>query len=258
MEQETFVFPSDVDAEIRDLEDKFSESLRLLGNYVKSKIEGRGMNALTQIMSAEEISHAPRLTFYNHEEECQRLAMLAAAVNESIRTSLEAAKRLNEEETTYARVGIDAEQARIAAEVESKRFADQEALKLLVDRAVHIAVIETNKINENQATEEDCIMHDQNLSEPDSDKGKAAIVDLSPPRSPPRLVQGSSSSAIPPTMQLALDEIKSDLREELRNEMDEFRADIREDMNRSGAATNKKLDAMMELLLKFTQQQPKP
>ncbi|KAK2381479.1 hypothetical protein QL285_069073 [Trifolium repens] len=258
MEKETFVFPSDVDAEIRDLEDKFSESLRLLGDYVKSKIEGRGMNALTQIMRAEEISHAPRLTFYNHEKECQRLAMLAAAVNESIRTSLEAAKRLNEEETTYARVVIDAEQARIAAEVERKRLADQEALKLLVDRAVHIAVIETNKIYENQATEEDCIMHDQNLSEPDSDKGKAAIVDSSPPRSPPILVQGSSSSAIPSAMQLALDEIKSDLREELRNEMDEFRADIREDMNKSGEATNKKIDAMMELLLKLTQQQPKP
>ena len=68
MEKETFVCPSNVDAEIRDLEDKFSESLRILGNYVKSKIEGRGMNALTQIMRAEEISHAPRLTFYNHKK----------------------------------------------------------------------------------------------------------------------------------------------------------------------------------------------
>jgi hypothetical protein len=46
-------------------------------------------------MSAEEISHAPKITFYNHEEECQRLAMLSAAVNESIRTSLEAAKMLS-------------------------------------------------------------------------------------------------------------------------------------------------------------------
>ncbi|KAK2423090.1 hypothetical protein QL285_033567 [Trifolium repens] len=101
-------------------------------------------------------------------------------------------------------------------------------------------------------------MLDQNLSDADSDKGKAPIVDTTPPRSPPRLVQGSPSSAIPPAMQLALDEIKNDLREELRNEMDEFRADIREDMNRSGAATNKKIDVMMELLLKLTQQQPKP
>ncbi|WJX12853.1 hypothetical protein P8452_03306 [Trifolium repens] len=101
-------------------------------------------------------------------------------------------------------------------------------------------------------------MLDQNQSDADSDKGKAPIVDSTPPGSPPRLVQGSPSSAIPPAMQLALDEIKSDLREELRNEMDEFRADMREDLNISGAATNKRLDAMMEMMLKLTQQQPKP
>jgi D-ribose pyranose/furanose isomerase RbsD len=57
---------------------------------------------------------------------------------------------------------IDVEQARIAAEVEHKRLADQEALKLVVDRAVQIAVVETNKIKENQATEEDVVMLDQN------------------------------------------------------------------------------------------------
>jgi hypothetical protein len=61
----------------------------------------------------------------------------------------------------------------LAAEIEHKRLADQEALKLLVDRAVQIAVIETNKINENQATGEDHVMLDQNLSEPDSDKGNS-------------------------------------------------------------------------------------
>ncbi|WJX95515.1 hypothetical protein P8452_76825 [Trifolium repens] len=216
------------------------------------------MNALTQIMRAEEISHAPRLTFYNHEKELQRLKALDAEYKRLSRCACEAADRLVREEAAYESLVLTAEQAWIAAEVERKRLADQEALKLLVDRVVHIAVIETNKINENQATEEDCIMHDQNLSEPDSDKGKAVIVDSSPPRSPPRLVQGSSSSAIPSAIQLALDEIKSDLREELRNEMDEFRADIREDMNKSGEATNKKIDAMMELLLKLTQQQPKP
>ncbi|KAK2370691.1 hypothetical protein QL285_083716 [Trifolium repens] len=257
MEEEVLIFPSYVDAKIRELEQKFSQSLRLLGGYVKRKIEGRGMEVLSQIMSAADRSHALRLTFFNHEEECQRLTFLAA-VNESIRRSLEAAIRLNEEEATYARVVVDAEQARIAAEMECQRLAEQEAFKLIVDRAVHIAVIETNKIIENQAATEDVVMHDQNLSEPDSDKGKAPIVAPTPPRSPPVLVQGSSLSAIPSAMQEALDVIKSDLREELRNEMDEFRADIREDMNRSGEATNKKIDAMMELLLKLTQQQPKP
>ncbi|KAK2435495.1 hypothetical protein QL285_020548 [Trifolium repens] len=239
MEEEVLIFPSDIDAKIRELEEKFSQSLRLLGGYVKRRIEGRGMEALSQIMNAAERSHALRLTFFNHEEECQRLAFLAA-VDESMRRSL------------------DEEQARIAAEMERQRLAEQEALNLLVDRAVHIAVIETNKIFENQGAAEDTVMNDQNLSKPDSDKGKAPIVTSSPPRSPPVLVQGSSSSAIPSVMQEALDVIKHDIREELRNEMDEFRADIREDMNRSGEATNKKIDAMMELLLKLTQQQPKP
>ncbi|KAK2381188.1 hypothetical protein QL285_068815 [Trifolium repens] len=256
MEKETLVFPSDVDAEIRDMESKFSETLRLLGNHVKERIKGKGMDAISHIMASANCSQAPRLTFYNHEAELKRLKLLAA-IQESTRMSSEAAERLVDEEARYARLVIDAEQARIA-EIEHKRLADQEALRLVVDVAVHIAEVETNKIKENQASEEDFVMHDQNRSEPDSDKGKAAIIDSSPPRSPPRLVQGSSSSAIPSAIQLALDEIKSDLREELRNEMDEFRADIREDMNKSGEATNKKIDAMMELLLKLTQQQPKP
>ncbi|KAK2443911.1 hypothetical protein QL285_014974 [Trifolium repens] len=238
-EEEALIFPSDMDADVRELEYLFGKSLRILSAHLKDKIKGRGANTVQELFETVEKLNAPRLTSFNHEEECQRLAFLAA-VNESITRSL------------------DDEQARITAEMERQRLAEQEAFKLLVDRAVHIAVIETNKIIENQGAAEDIVMIDQNLSEPDSDKGKAPIVASSPPRSPPVLVQGSSSSAIPSVMQEALDVIKHDLREELRNEMDEFRADIREDMNRSGEATNKKIDAMMELLLKLTQQQPKP
>ncbi|KAK2439187.1 hypothetical protein QL285_023886 [Trifolium repens] len=238
-EEEALIFPSDMDADVRELEYLFGKSLRILSTHLKDKIKGRGANTVQELFEIVEKLNAPRLTSFNHEEECQRLAFLAA-VNESITRSL------------------DDEQARITAEMERQRLAEQEAFKLLVDRAVHIAVIETNKIIENQGAAEDFVMNDQNLSEPDSDKGKAPIVASSPPRSPPVLVQGSSSSAIPSVMQEALDVIKNDLRDELRNEMDEFRADIREDMNRSGEATNKKIDAMMELLLKLTQQQPKP
>ncbi|KAK2434303.1 hypothetical protein QL285_019466 [Trifolium repens] len=238
-EEEALIFPSDMDADVRELEYLFGKSLRILSAHLKNKIKGRGANTVQELFETVEKLNAPRLTSFNHEEECQRLAFLAA-VNESITRSL------------------DDEQARITAEMERQRLAEQEAFKLLVDRAVHIAVIETNKIIENQGAAEDIVMNDQNLSEPDSDKGKAPIVASSPPRSPPVLVQGSSSSAIPSVMQEALDVIKHDLREELRNEMDEFRADIREDMNRSGEATNKKIDAMMELLLKLTEQQPKP
>ncbi|KAK2444070.1 hypothetical protein QL285_015125 [Trifolium repens] len=238
-EEEALIFPSDMDADVRELEYLFGKSLRILSTHLKDKINGRGANTVRELFEIAERTCAPRLTSFNHEEECQRLAFLAA-VNESITRSL------------------DDEQARIAAEMERQRLAEQEALNLLVDRAVHIAVIETNKILENQGATEDTVMNDQNLSKPDSDKGKAPIVASSPPRSPPVLVQGSSSSAIPSVMQEALDVIKHDIREELRNEMDEFRADIREDMNISGEATNKKIDAMMELLLKLTQQQPKP
>ncbi|KAK2441198.1 hypothetical protein QL285_012525 [Trifolium repens] len=238
-EEEALIFPSDIDADVRELEYLFGKSLMILSTHLKDKIKGRGANTVRELFEIAERTCAPRLTFFNHEEECQRLAFLAA-VDESMRRSL------------------DEEQAKIAAEMERQRLAEQEAFKLLVDRAVHIAVIETNKIFEDQGAAEDIVMNDQNLSEPDSDKGKAPIVASSPPRSPPVLVQGSSSSAIPSVMQEALDVIKHDLREELRNEMDEFRADIREDMNRSGEATNKKIDAMMELLLKLTQQQPKP
>ncbi|WJX20248.1 hypothetical protein P8452_09824 [Trifolium repens] len=127
MEEEVLIFPSDVDAKIRELENKFSQSLRLLGDYVKRKIHGRGMNALSQIMEAAERSHAPRLTFFNHEEELQRLEFqrleFQAAVNESIRRSLEAAKRLTAEEIHYVSRVSDAGQARIAAEAETKRLA---------------------------------------------------------------------------------------------------------------------------------------
>jgi hypothetical protein len=78
MEKETLVFPSDVDAEIRDMESKFSETLILLGNHVKERIKGKGMDAISHIMASANHSQAPRLTFYNHEAELKRLELLAA------------------------------------------------------------------------------------------------------------------------------------------------------------------------------------
>ncbi|KAK2374402.1 hypothetical protein QL285_075368 [Trifolium repens] len=270
MEEEVLIFPSAVDAQIRELENKFSQSLRLLGGYVKSKIQGRGMNTLSQIMDAAERSHAPRLTFFNHEEECQRLELLAV-VNESIRTSLEAAKRLAEEEAEYIRRVFDAEQARIAAEAELKRRADEEALKVLIERAAKIAEVETQKLLEAQAMGphqgEDTIMHDQIVHEQASDRGKHIIVDTTPPNSPVRLFRdsGSPSCAIPPAVQTALDEMKSEMRNELseikedmKNEMDELRADMRTDMNASTEATNKKLDEVMKFLKNLASQMQKP
>jgi hypothetical protein len=231
------------------------------------------MTTVRSLFDIVERSRAPRLTFYNHVEEQIRLS-----INASLRTASASAQMMALQEASYLQT-VEDEQARIAAEaekkrqdeIEYKRLADQEALRMLVSMGTHIATIETNKILSDQVVaenlqfqefiqfeQEDTDMIDQSPVIEKSVKSKAPIVASSPPRSPPVLVQGSSSSAIPSVMQEALDVIKHDLREELRNEMDEFRADIREDMNRSGEATNKKIDAMMELLLKLTQQQPKP
>jgi hypothetical protein len=191
MDEEVLVFPSDIDAEIREMEYLFSQSLRALGDHVKSKIKGRGMAAVRVVMNTAERSRAPRLTFYNHEEELERLAALDAEFKKLSRSACEAADRLAREEANYeiateqvwiatavektlTAAGrlvakeawyessvIAAEQAR-AAEAEHKRLADQEALHLMVDMAVHIATIETNKIKENQATEEDFAVLNQN------------------------------------------------------------------------------------------------
>jgi hypothetical protein len=217
------------------------------------------MNAVTQIMDAAERSHAPRLTFFNHEEECQRLE-LQAAVNESIRTSLEAAKRLTAEEIAYVSRVFDAEQARIAAEAETKRLAEQEALRMLVERATRIAEVETQKLREAQEMGpqqgEDTIMLDQMLDEHEqgSDRGKHLVIDTTPPASPVRFTRDSGSSSIPPAVQTTLDEMK----EEMKNEIDELRADMRSDMNASTEATNKKLDEMMDFLKNLASQMRKP
>ncbi|KAK2429538.1 hypothetical protein QL285_027967 [Trifolium repens] len=256
MEEEVLIFPSDVDAEIRELEAKFSESLRLLGGYVKNKIQGRGMNALNQIMDDVEQSHALRLTNYNHEEECVFQEEMLSAIRENIEQAIVDAKKQEEEE---------AEKARVAAEAELKRRADEEALKVLVERAARIAEVETQKLLEVQAMGpqqgEDTIMTEQDITEPASNKGKAVVVDTTPPSSPVKLIAGSPSSAIPPAVQIALDEMKtevkndiSEVKEEVKNDI----SDLRADMNASGEATNKKIDEMMAFLYKIASQLPKP
>jgi uncharacterized protein YwqG len=196
MEEEVLIFPLDVDAEIRELEAKFSESLRLLGGYVKNKIQGRGMNALNQIMDVEEQSHALRLTYYNHEEECAYQEEVLAAIRENIEQAIIDAKKHEEEE---------AEKARVAADAEMKRRADEEALKVLVERATRIAEIETQKLLEAQTMGPqqggDTIMTEQEVIEPASDRGKAVVVDTTPHRSPIRLITESPSSVIPLAIQ---------------------------------------------------------
>ncbi|KAK2416178.1 hypothetical protein QL285_038597 [Trifolium repens] len=295
MDEEVLVFPSDVDSEIREMEYLFSQSLRIMGNHLKSKIQGRGMAVVRDLMNIAERSRALRLTFYNHEEELERLAALNAEFKKLSRNACEAADRLAREEADYeiateqawiaaaveqalAAAGrlvteearyessvIAAEQAR-AAEAEHKRLADQEALNLMVDMAVHIATIETNKIKENQATEEDVAMLDQNQNGEDtdmgvgedSDKGKKPIVVVTPPCSPMKTDIPSTSSPIPPAVQAALDNIRAELADEVHQEIDELRVDVRNDMNSAIDTVHKKMDDMMQLLLKAIADVKKP
>jgi vacuolar-type H+-ATPase subunit H len=218
------------------------------------------MEIVSRVVEYAEYSSASRITNYNHEEEQERVLQeeILAVVQENVRKAFEEAKRLAEEE---------AELARRASEAEIKRLADQEAMKILVERAVRIAEVETQKLAEAQEMGpqqgEDTIMVDQETVEPASDKGKDIVVDSTPPSSPVRIIQdsGSPSSAIPPAVQVALDEMKT----EMKNEISEIKADMKTeisdmkaDMNASGEATNKKIDEMMVFLQELARRLPKP
>ncbi|KAK2356822.1 hypothetical protein QL285_094145 [Trifolium repens] len=227
-EEEALIFPSDIDADVRELEYLFGKSLRILSTHLKDKIKGRGANTVRELFEIVEKLNAPRLTSYNH-------------VKEQVRIAAE-------------------EEEKRQAEIEHKRLAEQEALKLLVDRAVHIATFETNKINENQAAEQDVAMLDQNLIREDtdinedSDKGKKPIFVPTPSHSPMKIDIASTSSAIPPAVQDALDNLRTDM----ANEIDELRVDMRNDVNSAVETVHKRMDDMMLTLLKAIADVKKP
>ncbi|KAK2419068.1 hypothetical protein QL285_041202 [Trifolium repens] len=227
-EEEALIFPSDIDADVRELEYLFGKSLRILSTHLKDKIKGRGANTVRELFEIVEKLNAPRLTSYNHVKE-------------------------------QARIAAEEEEKR-QAEIEHKRLAEQEALKLLVDRAVHIATFETNKINENQAAEQDVVMLDQNLIREDtdinedSDKGKKPVFVPTPSHSPMKIDIASTSSAIPPAVQDALDNLRTDM----ANEIDELRVDMRNDVNSAVETIHKRMDDMMLTLLKAIADVKKP
>jgi hypothetical protein len=250
----------------------------ILSTHLKNKTQGRGMNTVRRVFEIAATSRAQRLTFYNHVEEQNRLRILTA-IEESLRTATVSAQMMILQEAEYLK-SVEAEQARIAAEaeqkrlaeIEHKRLADQEALNLLVNMGVHIATIETNKIKENETAkdiemveqihfEEDIEMPNQNQAGEASDKGKVPIIDKTPPASP-KLEPGSSSSAIPPAVQSALDNIRNELAEEIKDEIDvlrvDLRNDLRSDITASEQATHKRMNAMMETLLKAIADIKKP
>ncbi|KAK2390868.1 hypothetical protein QL285_064378 [Trifolium repens] len=216
------------------------------------------MEIVNRVVEYAEHSSAPRLTNYNHEEERALQEEMLAVVRENIRKSFEEAKRLAEEEV---------ELARRASEAKIKRLADQEAMKIAVERAARIAEVELQKLAETQEMgpqqDEDTIMVDQELDEPASGKGKDVIVDSTPSSSPIRTVRdsGSPSSAIPPAVQVALDELKTEMKNEISEIKEDMKteiSDMRADMNASGEATNKKIDEMMVFLQELASRLPKP
>jgi hypothetical protein len=256
-EEEELIFPSDVDAEILNLEGKFSESLRLLGDYVKNKIKGRGVSTVRRVCEAADRSNMLRITTFNHEEELLRQQQLSIAIQESIRTASQAVSVLTLEKSLYEQA-VEVEQAKIAAEAEYKKRAEQEALNFIVDKVVHIATIETQKLAQQHVMvpPADTVMTEAAPEISDSDKGKGILFGPTSPVSPQsaRATQVSPSSTIPSAIQEALEGI----RHEMKDEMNILRADMREDTQRSEEVTHKKIDAMMAMLMQLTQHLPKP
>ncbi|KAK2444441.1 hypothetical protein QL285_015468 [Trifolium repens] len=250
-EEEALIFPYDIDADVRELEYLFGKSLRILSTHLKDKIKGRGANTVRELFEIVEKLNAPRLTSYNH-------------VNEQARIAAEVEKKRLEE-------------------IEYKRLAVQEALRVAIEMGTHIATVETNKILSDQAVAEklqmqefitvfeqgDTVMADQSPIIEESDKGKKAIVDTTPPISPKK-EKGSPSSNIDPAVQKELDSIRTDLAEEIRNEIDELRidlrtdlradlrADFRADITASEENTRRKMDEMMATLLQAIKDIKKP
>ncbi|KAK2443428.1 hypothetical protein QL285_014536 [Trifolium repens] len=288
MDEEVLVFPSDFDAEVREMEYLFSQSLNILSTHLKNKVQGRGMATVRSLFDIMERSRAPRLTFYNHVEEQNRVNLMAA-IEESLRTASASAQMMILQEAEYLQ-SVENEQARIAAEaaqkrqaeIEHNRLADQEAIKLLVSMGTHIATIETNKILADQVVAEniqileliqhepeDIDMVDQSPVTENSDKGKAVVVDKTPSASP-KIEKGSPSSEIPPAVQKALDSIRTELAEDIKDEIYELRvdlrtdlradlrADFRADITASEENTRQRMDAMMETLLKAIADIKKP
>ncbi|KAK2409814.1 hypothetical protein QL285_045216 [Trifolium repens] len=280
-EEKALIFPSDLDADVREIEYLFSQSLQILSTHLKNKTKDRGMNTARELFEIAERSCAPRLTFNNHEEECARLAALDAEIKKLARSACETAEKLISEEGVYElttkQAWIAAEQAR-ADEAEYKRLAEQEALKVMISMGTHIATVETNKILADQVIaeniqmlellqheQEDADMVDKSPMAEVSGKGKEPIVDQTPPASP-KTEKGSASSEIPPAVQQALDSIRTELAEDIKNEIDELRIDLRTDLRANLRAditasennTRQRMDAMMETLLKAIAEIKKP
>jgi hypothetical protein len=235
LDEEQLIFPSDIDAEILDLERKFSMTLKMLGGYVKERIKGRARSVIRQVFEAADHSSLLRITNYNHQEELLKQQQLLMDIQESLRTASLAASMLNLEEQLYEQAA-EAEQARLAAEAEQARIAaEAESQKLVQQQDV--------------GPSDDIVMVDASTVVTAADKGKGILEGPSAPSSAVAVISPSKpiASELPPAVLAALD----DIRNEMRDEIDILRADFREDSQRAAESTNKRLDDMMALLLKL-------
>ncbi|MCI12194.1 hypothetical protein A2U01_0033297 [Trifolium medium] len=66
MENDFFVFPSDVSAEAEALKAKFGDAVDKLSQIIQKKVEGRGIEAVKMIMESVERSKVKRLTLTPH------------------------------------------------------------------------------------------------------------------------------------------------------------------------------------------------
>jgi hypothetical protein len=251
LDEEQLIFPSDIDAEILDLERKFSMSLKMLGGYIKEKIKGRASSVISQVFEAADHSCLLRITNYNHQEELLKQQQLLMDVQESLRTASQAVSMLILEEQLYEQAA-EAEQARLAAEAEQARIAAAAGSQKLVQQ-------------QDVGTSEDIVMVDASSVVTAADKGKGILEGPSAPSSAVAVISPSKpiASDLPPAVLAALD----DIRHEMRDEIDILRADLREDSQRVAestnkrleeisGSTNKRLDDMMELLLKLAKNNP--
>ncbi|KAK2398031.1 hypothetical protein QL285_059540 [Trifolium repens] len=101
--------------------------------------------------------------------------------------------------------------------------------------------------------DQNLIREDTDINE-DSDKGKKPIFVSTPSHSPMKIDIASTSSAIPPAVQDALDNLRTDM----ANEIDELRVDMRNDVNSAVETVHKRMDDMMLTLLKAIADVKKP
>ncbi|KAK2430278.1 NADH:ubiquinone reductase (H(+)-translocating) [Trifolium repens] len=230
MEEEVFIFPSDIDAEVREMEYLFSQSLTILSTHMKSRVQGKGMAAVRSLFEIMEHSNAPRLTLYNHDEEQARIAAEA--------------EQKRQEEIAY-KLRVDQE---VAERLQMEEF-------ILFQQADTVMTDQATVVPEPSVKGKEPIVAITPPISPKKEEGSSSS-------SIPPAVQKALESI---RTELAAD-IREDIREDIRDEIDELRidlrTDIREDFRADIAAseenTKKRMDEMMATLLKAIQDIKKP